>query len=63
MKSIEVTIGPQGETKIETRGFAGSSCREASQFLQRALGQSMAENLTGEFSASSNVHESNSQRN
>ena len=46
---IEVIVSPQGETKIETRGFAGSSCQEASRFLEQALGAREAEQLTAEF--------------
>ena len=48
-RTIEVTVSPKGETKIETRGFAGSSCQEASRFLERALGTRAREQLTDEF--------------
>jgi hypothetical protein len=48
-RTIEVIISPKGETKIETRGFAGSSCQEASRCLEKALGTRAAEQLTGEF--------------
>ena len=48
-KTIEITIGPKGETKVETKGFAGSECRDASRFVEQALGQRTAEQLTGEF--------------
>jgi hypothetical protein len=47
--TIEVIVSPQGETRIETKGFAGSSCRLASQFLEQALGQQLSERLTAEF--------------
>ena len=46
---IEVVISPAGETRVETKGFAGSSCREASQFLEQALGAKLGEKLTNEF--------------
>ena len=49
MKTIEITVGPKGETKVETRGFAGAECREASQFVEQALGPRTAEQLTAEF--------------
>jgi len=39
---IEVIISPKGETKIETRGFTGSSC-------QQALGAKVSEMPTAEF--------------
>jgi hypothetical protein len=48
-KTIEITINPKGETKIETKGFSGNECRLASQFLENALGQRTIEQLTGEF--------------
>ncbi len=48
-RTIEVIVSPKGETRIETRGFAGSSCQEASRFLEQALGTRAAEQLTAEF--------------
>ena len=38
-KIIRVIVGPKGETKIETKGFSGGECREASRFIEQALGQ------------------------
>ena len=49
MKTIEVIISSQGETKIETRGFVGNSCQQASQFLEQALGTKVSEMPTAEF--------------
>ena len=49
MKTIEITVSPKGETKVETRGFAGAECREASRFVEQALGRKTAETLTAEF--------------
>ena len=49
MKTIEITVSPTGETKVETRGFTGSECREASKFVEQALGRKTAETLTAEF--------------
>ena len=49
MKTIEITVSPKGETKIETRGFTGSECRDASRFVEQALGTHSAETLTAEF--------------
>ena len=49
MKTIEITVDHKGETKVETRGFAGGECREASRFLEQALGTRSAETLTAEF--------------
>jgi len=49
MKTIEIIVSPKGETTVTTKGFAGSSCREASQFIETALGQRNSEQLTAEF--------------
>ena len=49
MKTIEITVSPQGQAKVETKGFSGSECREASRFLEQALGRSTGETLTAEF--------------
>ena len=46
MKIIEITVTPRGETKVETRGFSGGECREASRFLEQALGARVRETLT-----------------
>jgi len=50
-KTIEIIVAPNGETKIETKGFVGSECREASRFIERALGQQTDEQLTRDFYA------------
>ena len=49
MKTIEITVSPRGETKVETKGFTGGACREASRFVEQALGTRSAETLTAEF--------------
>jgi hypothetical protein len=49
MKTIVVIVSPQGEVSVQTKGFAGSSCREASHFIEQALGQRLGEQLTAEF--------------
>jgi len=48
-KIIEVTVSPKGETSIQTKGFRGGACREASQSLEAALGLRIGEQLTSEF--------------
>ena len=49
MKTIEIIVSPQGQSTAQTKGFAGPACREASRFLEQALGQRTAEQLTSEF--------------
>ena len=49
MQLIEIIIGPQGTTKVQTSGFVGAECRAASHFLEAALGRVESEILTTEF--------------
>jgi hypothetical protein len=49
IKTIEIIIDTKGNSKIETKGFVGSECRQASEFVERALGQRTGETLTVEF--------------
>ena len=48
-KIIRIIVSPKGEAKIETKGFSGPECREASKFIEQALGQPISEQLTAEF--------------
>ena len=48
-KTIEIIITPSGESRVETKGFSGSECRDASRFLESALGKTTSERLTAEF--------------
>lgn len=48
-KTIEITVLPNGQTKVETKGFVGAECRQASQFIEKALGQQTDEVLKAEF--------------
>jgi len=56
-KSIEIIVAPNGETKLETKGFIGSDCRTASLALEQALGLRTQESLTTEFHLSSHTTE------
>ena len=56
MKFIEITIAPNGQARAETKGFAGSECQRASEFLEKALGQRSSEQLTSEFFAQQTAH-------
>jgi hypothetical protein len=51
MKKIIVTIAKDGSTKVETKGFAGTSCQAASADLEKALGIKQSEKLTAEYFA------------
>lgn len=62
MKTIEITVSPNGETIVTTRGFTGASCRDASRFIEQALGRRANETLTGEFYQATEQRVSNEQR-
>lgn len=49
MKYIEVTIDPRGGVKVETSGFSGETCREATKALENRLGLVESETLTDEY--------------
>ena len=48
-KTIEITVSPAGAVSIKTSGFTGSTCRDASREIERALGVSGRESLLPEF--------------
>ena len=62
MKTIEIIVSPKGETTVTTRGFTGSSCREASKFIEQALGQQTGEHLTAELHQTQSVEQEQRQR-
>lgn len=37
-KTVEVTISPDGEIKIEAVGYSGAECEQATAALEKALG-------------------------
>ena len=51
IKTIEIVISPTGQSTVTTKGFTGSSCREASRIIEQALGKKTEETLTPEFYA------------
>jgi len=48
-KRIEITVSPEGATSIKTTGFTGSSCKDATRDLEKALGVSGREYLQPEY--------------
>ena len=51
MKTITVTVMPGGKTKIETSGFSGSACQQATEKLISELsgGNAVQTKLKPEF--------------
>ena len=48
-RTIEVVVQPDGQSSVETKGFAGAECQEASRFLEAALGSLHGDERTAEF--------------
>ena len=48
-KTIEIIVSPTGETRLETKGFAGGECKAASKFVEEALGVKAGEQMTAEY--------------
>jgi hypothetical protein len=61
-KIIEIIVSPTGETRVETKGFTGSECRDASKFIEQALGQRTDEQIKAEFHLSQQTGQVNQQR-
>ena len=59
---IEITINPKGETRIQTKGFAGASCRNATRDLEKALGLVQTDQPTAELYQSQPAHQQQEQR-
>jgi hypothetical protein len=62
MRTVEITVDPQGNTRVETKGFAGEACKEASKFVENALGKTVGEMLTPEYYHAQEEHETIKQR-
>ena len=62
MKTIEIIVSPQGETRLETKGFAGVSCQDASRFIESALGEKLSDRSTAERYQVSAGQEQDSER-
>ena len=62
MKTIEIIVTPAGKTTVQTLGFTGPSCRDASKFIEQALGVRIAEHRTAEFHQAQESSNSTQQR-
>ncbi|MGE0609956.1 MAG: DUF2997 domain-containing protein [Pirellulales bacterium] len=46
---IVLLITTEGQACVEAHGFSGADCRQATEFIRRALGATLSEQLTPEF--------------
>lgn len=51
MPKIIITVSPTGETTLETKGYAGASCTDASKPYEQALGIKTDDRKTAEYHA------------
>ena len=49
MKNITIIVKPDGKTVVETTGFYGTSCKDASKFIEQALGERQTESFKPEY--------------
>jgi len=49
MREIKVTVSPNGEVKVSTEGFSGSSCKDVTKDLEKLLGVVEDETYTTEY--------------
>jgi hypothetical protein len=54
---IEVIVSPTGEVTVQTKGYAGADCLQASKALEQALGVTTAEHKTSEFYSTPSVEQ------
>ena len=57
MKTIEILIAPDGTSRVETMGFVGSECQQASRSVEQALGEQVNETLKSEFHQAASVEQ------
>ena len=57
-----IVIVTQVRDPAATKGFTGSSCREASKFVEQALGHRSGERLTADFHQTQSVEQAQRQR-
>ena len=56
-KKIEITVRPDGSTSIKAQGFTGSSCRDATRDMEKALGLADRQHLLPEYFVNNETHD------
>ena len=56
MPQIKIRFAKSGATTIETTGFTGTACQGASEFVEKALGNTSDEKKTAEYYEKSESH-------
>ncbi len=60
---IEIIVDSKGNSKVETKGFSGSKCIQASKLILQALGKQIAMQTTPEFFQTANQSQQASNNN
>ena len=55
-QTIEIIIDTKGEATVQTKGFAGTTCKDASRFIERALGEVRQDTPTAEMYQPAKIH-------
>lgn len=61
--TVVVRISPGGEVRIEADGYTGSSCEEATRYLEEALGTASGRTRKAEFYRRSNANTNRNEQN
>jgi len=61
-QTIEIIVTPTGQTSLQTLGFTGASCQQASRFLEDALGQKTSDRRTAEFYQTTSIEQQHQHR-
>jgi hypothetical protein len=56
-KVIEVTVSSKGDATVETKGYSGSDCLQASKFLEETLGVVVNDQKLHEYFQSSSIQQ------
>lgn len=51
MKSVQVTVSPEGEVVVEALGFKGKGCKAATEAIEKAVGVSSKTTPKPEYNA------------
>lgn len=54
---IEMKVSPTGEVTVQTKGYTGNTCIQASKFLEQTLGLSLTGTKTAEFYQASHTEQ------
>lgn len=49
MKQIQITVDPDGEVTVKAEGFVGKGCKEATRFIEKALGSVTGRTMTSAY--------------